>query len=77
MQEYPFWHGGGWGSTKESRLDADPVAWTVFDPAGILLGTVKIPADIDVYSIQNDNVLVLWKDDLDVQHVRLYRLNKG
>lgn len=49
----------------------------MFDPAGILLGTVKIPADIDVYSIQNDHVLGLWKDDLDVQHVRLYRLNKG
>jgi hypothetical protein len=50
--------------------------WTVFDPDGRMLGTVALPADFRVTQIGDDFVLGLWRDDLEVEHVRLYRLVK-
>ena len=50
--------------------------WTVFDPEGRMLGTIALPADFRVTQIGDDFVLGLWRDDLDVEHVRLYRLIK-
>jgi len=50
--------------------------WTVFDPEGRMLGTVAMPADFRVTQIGDEFVLGLWKDDLEVEHVRLYPLIK-
>ncbi len=76
VQEYPFWY-GGWGGGWENRRGADPVTWTVFAPSGRMLGSVKVPAEIELLAIHRYHVVALWKDDLQVEHVRLYRLNKG
>jgi hypothetical protein len=51
--------------------------WTVFDTEGRMLGTVSLPADVRVTQVGDDFVLGLWRDDVDVEHVRLYRLVKG
>ncbi len=50
--------------------------WTVFDPEGLMLGTIVLPADFRVTQIGDDFVLGLWRDDVGVEHVRLYRLLK-
>ncbi|UCG87517.1 MAG: hypothetical protein JSW71_02940 [Gemmatimonadota bacterium] len=50
--------------------------WTVFDPDGQMLGAVRMPADLRVTHIGVDFVLGVWRDDLDVEHVRLYELGQ-
>lgn len=57
--------------------DADaPSTWTVFDPEGQMLGQLSMPARFQVMQIGDDFVLGVWKDDLDVEHVRMYALQK-
>jgi hypothetical protein len=50
--------------------------WTVFDPDGRMLGAVSMPDRFRPMQIGADFVLGLWRDELDVQHVRMYRLEK-
>jgi hypothetical protein len=54
----------------------DPGTWTVFDPEGRMLGTVATPARFRAFEIGADYVLGVWKDELDVDHVRMFRLEK-
>ena len=50
--------------------------WAVFDSSGVLLGGVKLPQGLDPKHISSDFVLGVWRDELDVEHVRLYELEK-
>jgi hypothetical protein len=50
--------------------------WTVFDPEGRMLGNVSMPDQFRPMQIGRDFVLGVWKNDLDVEHVRMYRLEK-
>jgi hypothetical protein len=55
---------------------AEGTEWTVFDPEGRMLGAVSMPDRFRPMRIGGDSVLGVWKDDLDVEHVRMYRLEK-
>lgn len=48
--------------------------WQVFDGRGHWLGAVEMPADLRVLEIGEEYVLGRWKDELDVDHIRLHRL---
>lgn len=62
---------------REHAIGSDaPGRWTVFAEDGTLLGTVELPAGLRVLEIGGDYVLGVWNDELDVQHVRLHRLNR-
>ncbi len=50
--------------------------WDVFDAEGRLLGTVTTPAGLRVTQIGADFVVGVWKDELDVAHVRVHRIAK-
>jgi hypothetical protein len=50
--------------------------WTVFDPAGTMLGVVETPPRFRIFQIGSGFVLGRWSDELDVEHVRMYRLLK-
>lgn len=52
-------------------------AWSVFDPEGHLLTTVALPPRFAPMHIGEDFVLGVWRDDLDVEHVRLHALEKA
>ena len=54
-----------------------PEVYAVFDAAGRWLGEVDVPADLIVRSVYRNQVIGVWKDELDVEHVRVYRLLKG
>ncbi len=54
----------------------DPGRWTVFDPEGRMLGTVATPERMRVLDIGRDYVLGAWADDMDVEHVRMFALEK-
>jgi hypothetical protein len=55
----------------------EPESWTILDPDGRWLGQVPTPANLVVRSIWRDMVIGVWKDDLDVEHVRAYRLHRS
>lgn len=55
----------------------DPHRWTVFDADGTALGTLTLPDDLTVYGIGEDWILGLRRDELDIPHVVLHRLDRG
>jgi hypothetical protein len=64
-----------WVLEYNRRGDAS-VRWTVFDPDGMLLGTLIAPDGLDILDIGSDYVIGVWRDSLDVEHVQLYDLIK-
>ncbi|HET7583686.1 MAG TPA: 6-bladed beta-propeller [Gemmatimonadaceae bacterium] len=62
---------------REMPLPGDTIpVWSVFDTAGRYQGTITMPPRFDLLEIGSDYVLGTWKDDLDVEHVRMYPLRK-
>lgn len=49
----------------------------VFRPDGVYLGTVKLPHDLDVMEIGPDYVLGVARDELGVEYVQLFGLERG
>jgi hypothetical protein len=58
------------------RADSRRTTWSVFDTEGRFLGEVAVPGRVMVSSISKDELLGFWHDELDVKHVRVYRLIK-
>ena len=54
-----------------------PETWQVLGPDGAWLGGVEIPADFSVMQIGMDFVLGVYRDELDVEHPRMLRLNRS
>jgi hypothetical protein len=70
---------------RESFVPSGPVRvptirasseWDVFNPQGGWLCTVELPPSFTPLEIGTDYVAGLWRDNDDVEHVRLYRLAK-
>lgn len=51
-----------------------PDRWLVFDPEGRLVATARMPPLFFVFEIGRDYLLGLALDEMDVEHLRLYRL---
>jgi hypothetical protein len=47
--------------------------WTIFDAQGKRLGILAIPANFDPMHIGVDSVAGVWRDDLGVESVRVYK----
>ena len=58
------------------RSDARDAQWSVFDRDGRLTATTLVPIDLVPLEIGEDYLLVLRKDELDIEFVRLYDLQK-
>jgi hypothetical protein len=54
----------------------DGATWKVFSAAGELLGSVATPARFEVLQIGTDFILGRWLDDMEVEHIRMFALNK-
>jgi hypothetical protein len=54
-----------------------PVDFEVFDSTGRWLGGVRMPSGFDPARITAGAVVGTWRDENDVQHVRVYRLRPG
>lgn len=48
--------------------------WTVFSERGFVLGTVLFPQRFEPLEFGVDHVLGVWKDEMDVEFVRLYSI---
>lgn len=64
-----------WVAAYQPDGDA-PTRWTVFDPAGRLLGDVTIPPRFTVSEIGSDYLLGVSADSLGVERVQLLALDK-
>ena len=51
-----------------------PETYWVFDAGGRWLGQVDTPSELVVRSVERDRITGVWRDELDVEHVRVYRL---
>ncbi len=68
-------HRDAW--VKETNFDNPSLPtrlWSVFDSAGVSLGTIAIPTNLEVFEIGEDYLLGVWTDDLDIEYVRMYDL---
>jgi hypothetical protein len=54
----------------------EPSQWRVFDAEHQFLGTVATPPGFVIHDIGRDYVLGAWRDDMEVEHIRLYTLHK-
>lgn len=61
---------------QESRLPWEPESWQVFDPDGRLLGPVEMPVGFRPLHISADFVVGVSNDELDIQQVQSYALEK-
>ena len=53
-----------------------PTAWSVFDTTGVWLGELESPSGFELFEVGPDYLLGTFTDDLEVEHVRLYRLQR-
>lgn len=49
-------------------------AWLVFAADGRMIARLEVPTGLDVLAVSGDLVAGLERDDLDVEHVRVYRI---
>ena len=62
---------------QEYRAEGEQhTRWTVFDPQGRVMARVNGPAKFTVLDIGRDYILGLRTDELDVERVEVYRLNR-
>lgn len=54
-----------------------PRLWTVFDPEGRALGFVETPEGLWIHEIGEDYILGTTFDELDVEHVQLWALERS
>lgn len=61
----------------EYSLEEESTTWWVFNADGRWLGAVAIPPGGTLTQIGSDFVLGVWKDELDVEQVRMYGLRRS
>lgn len=69
-------HEGNLWVAEYGRDPTDVTVWTVFDTGGALLGTVEMPARFRPLEIGSGWVLGSWRDALDVEHARMYEVDR-
>lgn len=52
-----------------------PATWDVFDPEGVWLGPVELPARFVPTSVRRDRIAGIHVSGLDVAHVRVHSLD--
>ena len=58
-------------------VEAPQALWTVFDPAGRILGFVETPDGLEVYEIGEDYILGVTQDEFDVEYVQMWSLERS
>ena len=67
-----------WVEEYKYPLEDRPGAlWTVFDPEGQALGFVETPEGLEVYEIGEDYILGRVRDELDIESIQLWPLDRS
>ena len=64
-----------WVRSYPVHPDSNP-DWHVFTAEGRLLAGVRLPERVDVRIISNGRIIGLYKDELAIEHVRVYELHR-
>lgn len=59
------------------QLDQGDPRWDVFEADGRYGGVVELPARFTPFALEEDRIYGVFRDDFDVQYVRVYRLDTG
>jgi len=54
-----------------------PATWDVFNELGEWLGKVKTPPGFSVLNVNGDRIVGVWRNELGVEHVRVYQFHAG
>lgn len=57
------------------QLDQGDPRWDVFEADGRYGGVVELPARFTPFALEEDRIYGVFRDDFDVQYVRVYRLD--
>lgn len=60
----------------EVRVGAEMYEFYIFGADGRHLGTIELPANLEIYQLGADFILGRVRDELDVDYVHLYRIEK-
>ncbi len=66
-----------WIRNTRSLEDAGPNHWSVFDTAGVWISDVVTPGDLSIQEFGSDYVLGIWRDEYDLEYLRIYGIVKG
>lgn len=66
--------GNLWVGAYRRPRDQGPVTWILFGPRGRFLGPVRVPERLRILDAGADWVLGVYRDELDVERVRLHRI---
>ena len=66
-----------WVEEYQPTMGGGKRTWSVFAPDGQWLGSAELPAAFRVIEIGQDFILGVWRDDVDVEHVRLLSLTRN
>ena len=58
------------------RPGDDSMQWLIFDPAGVWLGSIHVPARFEITEIVENRLLGIERDDLGVERVLVYEIIK-
>lgn len=68
--------GGLWVQQYPRPRAPDATAWWAFKPDGTMMATVTVPSSLRITDVGTDAVLGIERDSLDVEHVRLYGIDR-
>lgn len=68
--------GNIWVQEYRTEWDEGEATWRVFDPDGSLIATAPLPGGFRPTHIGSDFILGIATDEFDVEHVRLYGLDR-
>ena len=57
--------------------EREGVLWTVLDPGGRVLGFVETPEGLEIYEIGDDFILGRVRDELDVEYIQVWPLERS
>jgi hypothetical protein len=63
-------------AAQREAVATRPSVWDVFDPEGVWVDVVEVPAGLTVSSVGRDHVAVITRDALGVERVQLHRLDR-
>jgi hypothetical protein len=76
VERLPYWDNMLVTSEGAVWISDAPNRWVVLDPGGRPIGEVTTPANFSIHDVAGDRVIGLHVDDLGVESVRAYAINR-
>jgi len=61
---------------RGSSEGEDPDTWQILGADGVWLGNLMLPDRFELLGVDADEVLGVWRDELDIEHPQVLRLDR-